>query len=285
MMGIGPIEILILLVVAFVVVPRIKAYFAFRSPRGAEMRDVSVNFAWLVVPLIGMGVVGWAAFPALIPPAQPEFAPLTHTLNDTLTEKFRRMRKNYDELKAKANQPGKEALAVPDWILNPQVSRDQILLSSELYSSHQEAEAELLPLAAYLLQRAFQEHHPWQGVWKVPLAQVRERVVQKQFLESRPTTIGKFSGEIHRLHMLINVSPSICETFTEEWKTQIVRQRLEVLGVVLGWMTAMLLICSFYFKRGTHPENAIGWMGHLQMTVATAALTGVAVWVLRTQVG
>lgn len=285
MIGIGPIEILILLVVAFIVVPRIKAYFAFRSPHDSYLREMTVNFGWLAVPLLGLGAVGWSAYPALIPPTRPETAPFTHVLNDTLTEKFRLMRKNYAELKEKANQPGNDSLIVPDWILNPQVSREQILLSSELYSSHQEAEAELLPIAAYLLQRAFQEHHPWQGDWKVPLAQVRERVVQKQFLESRPKTIGKFSGEIHRLYMLINVSPSICEVFTEEWRTQIVQKRLVVLGVITGWITLMLLVCSFYFKRGTHPENAIGWHGHLQMTAATVVLTGVAMWLLMTQTG
>lgn len=232
--------------------------------------------AWLVVPTLCLAVLGYLARPALLPSIDGDLV----RKSAALSEQQVRTEKVLGELLDKTSSAADQAQPIPDWLRNRPLASGQLLLSSGQFSSPQEAEHELLPHAAYLLQRAFHETHPWEGTWTVPLGQVRERVVDKQFVEHHTKTIGKFSGEIYRLHILVHVSPAVCETFTSEWKSQIVRRRLEVLGVLLGWITGLLFLATLYFRRAAHLENLVGGLDQLKISAWTMCLTAAAAWML-----
>ncbi len=187
------------------------------------------------------------------------------------------MDKAVRDLVESSTTPGGEVPNIPVWIKNKPQGRNSYLLSSGQYSTPQEAENELLPIAADLLQRAFHEQHPWQGPWKVPLAQVRERVAEQQFFEQRKVISG---NKMYGLHMLVNVAPEVCEAFTESWRSQIVERRLQVFGVLLAWLTCILLLGRAYFWSLTLPGNSHHWASFLKASVMTIGLTALAGWVL-----
>ncbi|MDB5336258.1 MAG: hypothetical protein JWN70_1877 [Planctomycetaceae bacterium] len=261
--------------------------FAFRRPVTAAAGPVpntDRTYGWLVVPAICLAVLGALAQPALLPSADTDFA----RKSAAFVAQQEHTNKVWRELLARSTEPDSDVKNIPDW-LKPESLTDQptlltksqyYLLSSSQYSSTQEAENELLPHAAFLVRRAFQETHPWQGPWTVPLALLRERVITKQFIEKRPKTIGKFSGDLYRLHMLVDVSPDACETFTLDWKSQIVQHRLEVLGVLFGWIACVFFAATYYFRRAAHPENFVGWWGQFKISAVTIGLTAAAAWIL-----
>ncbi len=236
----------------------------------------STAYGWLVVPAMSIVVLGYLARPALLPSADSDL----HRQSAAFAEQQTHTEKVLRELLESSASTGSDRQQVPDWLKNRLLNNGQFLLSSGQYSSEQEAENELLPHAAYLLQRAFQETHPWEGTWTVPMSQVRERVIENRFVEQRPITTGKFTGQICRVHMRVDVSPAVCETFTTAWKTQIVQHRLQVLGVLFAWLTSMFFAATFYFRRAAHPENVSGWWSQLKMSAVTLSLTAAAAWVL-----
>ncbi len=253
------------------------------APAGS-VPNTDRNYGWLVVPAICLAVLGALVQPALLPSPDTDFA----RKSAAFVAQQEHTNKVWRELLARSTEPDSDQKDIPDW-LQPEALTDQpkllttsqyYLLSSGQYSSTQEAENELLPHAAFVLQRAFQQTHPWQGPWTVPVALLRERVITKQFIEKRPKTIGKFSGDLYRLHMLVDVSPDACETFTLDWKSQIVQHRLAVLGVLFGWIACVFFAATYYFRRAAHPENVVGWWGQFKISAVTVGMTVAAAWVL-----
>ena len=276
----GPWAVLIMLVVGVFRISR----FQFSAQRSVAVElpqtEPPFNYGWLILPVSCLAGLGYLAMPAFRPSPRVD----TARMDQEFATRQQRMDKVLRETIDGSGRPGDEIQNIPDWLKNRSTTSDQILLTSEQFSTRKEAEDELLPFAAHLLQRTFHETHPWQGAWNVPLAQVRERVVAQQFYEQRKMTTGKFSGDIHRLHMLVNVSPSVAETFTENWKSQIVEHRLKVLGVLFGWLTCVLFTGSVFYRRAAHPENSLGWVHHLKLSGVTVGLTAAAAWVLMTYV-
>lgn len=253
--------------------------WAFGRPASAAAGSTSTiarTCGWLVVPVISLALLVALAQPALVPSADHELVRKAVAFG----QQQEHTNKVWLDLMKSSAMPDAEVNNIPDWLQDRTLSSHQFLLSSGQYSTPQEAENELLPHAAFLLQRAFHESHRWQGPWVVPLTQVRERVVDKQFIEKRSKTIGKFSGDIYRLHMRVDVSPSICDTFTASWKSQIVAHRLQVLGVLFAWLACVFFAAAFYFRRAAHPENFVGWWGQFKISAVTIGMTAAAAWVL-----
>lgn len=254
-----------------------------RLGRGIKLRTSAVaaptssrSAVWLIVPACCLGGLSYLALPALSSLEDHELPRKSEALKaqQLHTEKVLR------ELRDGSTTTSSNSTPIPDWLKNGVVTSSQFILSSGQFTSPQEAENQLLPHAAYLLQRAFQESHPWEGAWTVPSIEIRERVVDQIFVEKLSKTIGKFSGDLYRVHLRVDVSPGVCETFTSEWKSQIVRHRLEVLGVLLAWVTSFLVVATLYFRRASHPENFVGWWGQLKASTVTVGLTAAAAWVL-----
>lgn len=271
----------VLLLVFFFSSAGVLTGWAFGRPATAGAGAGSTSTAartcgWLVVPVICLALLGALAQPALLPSADRELVRKSVAFG----QQQEHTNKVWLDLMKSSAMPDAEIKNIPDWLQDRSLSSHQFLLSSGQYSTPQEAENELLPHAAFLLQRAFQESHPWQGPWVVPLTQVRERVVDKQFIEKRSKTIGKFTGDIYRLHMRVDVSPAVCEAFTASWKSQIVAHRLQVLGVLFAWLVGVFFAASIYFRRAAHPENFVGWWGQFKISAVTIGMAAAAAWVL-----
>lgn len=250
---------------------------AFQSaPKPAVSADVKSGSAWLVLPAVCLSVLGYLSAPTLFPRPNPDLSNPA-SISGTTQQK---MDKIVRDLIEKSQQPDSSVKSVPPWIKLKPDSPDIYVLSSQPYATKAEAEAELMPLAANLLQRAFHQHHPWQGSWNVPLAQVRERVVDEEFPQIGTVTSSKGPLETYAVHWLIDVSPSVCETFTTSWKNQIIERRLKVFGVLLVWLSGVLLMSRGYFWSLSQPDQSHRWASTLKASILTIGVTALAGWVL-----
>lgn len=238
------------------------------------------GFGWLIVPVLCLAVLGTLAAPKLV----PDLTTANWTQPAISVSQQERMDKVVLDLIEGSSSTSTDAQSIPDWIKQKSSDQNLRLLSSGQYSTRQEAEDELLPIAADLLQRAFHKHHPWQGAWNVPLAQVRDHVVSQQFVERRNVTSGDKTFEMFRLHILVNTAPEVCETFTAAWKSQIVEQRLKVLGLLLAWLSCVFLLGSAYYRSLALPGLAHQWAGTIKVSVLTIGVTALAAWVLVTYI-
>lgn len=247
------------------------------SPRPTNGKS---GFGWLIVPVLCLAVLGTLAAPKLV----PDLTTANWTQPAISVSQQERMDKVVLDLIEGSSSTSTDAQSIPDWIKQKSSDQNLRLLSSGQYSTRQEAEDELLPIAADLLQRAFHKHHPWQGAWNVPLAQVRDHVVSQQFVERRNVTSGDKTFEMFRLHILVNTAPEVCETFTAAWKSQIVEQRLKVLGLLLAWLSCVFLLGSAYYRSLALPGLAHQWAGTIKVSVLTIGVTALAAWVLVTYI-
>lgn len=247
------------------------------SPRPTNGKS---GFGWLIVPVLCLAVLGTLAAPKLV----PDLTTANWTQPAISVSQQERMDKVVLDLIEGSSSTSPDAQSIPDWIKQKSSDQNLRLLSSGQYSTRQEAEDELLPIAADLLQRAFHKHHPWQGAWNVPLAQVRDHVASQQFVERRNVTSGDKTFEMYRLHILVNTAPEVCETFTAAWKSQIVEQRLKVFGVLLAWLCCVFMLGSVYYRSLAFPGLAHQWAGTIKVSVLTIGVTALAAWVLVTYI-
>lgn len=232
------------------------------------------GLGWLIVPVICLGILGTLAAPRLV----PDLTTANWTQPAISASQQERMDKAVRDLIEGSSSSSTDAQSIPDWIKQKSADQNLRLLSSGQYSTRQEAEDELLPVAADLLQRAFHKHHPWQGTWNVPLAQVRDHVASQQFVERRNVTSSDKTFEMYRLHILVNTAPEVCETFTAAWKSQIVEQRLKVFGVLLAWLCCVFMLGSVYYRSLALPGLAHQWAGFIKVSVLTIGVTALAGW-------
>lgn len=267
-------------IIAVVLVGAVVLLAAWR--RSSQARSVNVKglaetragMGWLLVPAVCLGGLSCVAGPSFFPQPNARF----ETIPAISVSTQARMDKSVRDLLQSAAKPDGEGQKIPDWIKQQSpLQRASHLLSSGQYSTRQEAEEELLPIAADLLQRAFHQHHPWEGAWTVPLAQVRERVADQQYFEQSAVISG---NKMYRLHMLVNVSREVCDSFTQSWTSQIVERRLKIFGVLLAWLTCVLMLGRAYFWSLTIPGNSDYWGSFLKASLLTVGLTVLAGWVL-----
>jgi hypothetical protein len=231
-----------------------------------------LRWGWLVIPsLCFAGLIAEATFLLNVPApgdlsSHPADFPQRH-------ERMLKFLKSYAE--TLANQPGGISSS-NQWLVDAisnSTDSQHIILVSGAYSSAQEAEAELLPLVAEMVQQEFHKRHPWQGNWNVPLNLVRERAIEKQSIERVPKVIGNFTGDLFRQYWLINLSSDVLDSFESSWKALMIERRIIGIGLFLGWIFSQLLVGLAYFQTQGANRQPGHWRWKLAGTVCSIALT------------
>jgi hypothetical protein len=231
-----------------------------------------LGWGWLVIPgLCFAGLITEATFllntpaPADLSSHPTEF-PQRH-------ERMLKLLKSYAE--TLANQPGGIS-SDNQWLVDAtsnSTDSQHIILVSGAFSTAQEAEAELLPLVAEMVQQEFHKRHPWQGHWTVPMNLVRERAIEKQSIERVPKVIGNFTGDLFRQYWLVNLSPVVLDSFEPSWKAMMIERRLVGIGLFLGWIFSQLLIGLAYFQTQGANHQPDRWRWKLAGTFCSIAIT------------
>jgi len=142
---------------------------------------------------------------------------------------------------------GEESVATskPAWIEagDRTISADEqlVVLSSTLWSTAEEAAAELRPRAATLVRRDFEHRHPLLIERASPRLLTDDRLIEaaikRRFLEPVEQDFGTFSSPMYRLWWQIEISPLVRTELYPDWKRGVVGNRVLAIGVALALLT------------------------------------------------
>ncbi len=142
---------------------------------------------------------------------------------------------------------GEESVATskPTWVEtgDQTISADEqlVVLSSTLWSTAEEAAAELRPRAATLVRRDFEQRHPLLIERASPRLLTDDRLIEaalkRRFLEPVEQDFGTFSSPMYRLWWQIEISPLVRTELYPDWKRGVVGNRVLAIGVALALLT------------------------------------------------
>ena len=142
---------------------------------------------------------------------------------------------------------GEESIATskPAWVETGDrtISADEqlVVLSSTLWSTAEEAAAELRPRAATLVRRDFEQRHPLLIERASPRLLTDDRLIEaalkRRFLEPVEQDFGTFSSPMYRLWWQIAISPLVRTELYPDWKRGVVGTRVLAIGVALALLT------------------------------------------------
>lgn len=200
---------------------------------------------WMLVPLgTCVGMILSPLLNADTPPVRPSAEAVRNVMGLT------RMQLNLKDFVAK-NMQSETPARLPDWMMraaNESLPAGQAVLTSGYFSSLEEAEAQLVPLVVELFRAESAVSRPDMSRWNPRTSQIRELVIQQEYLERTQKMIGKHDVELFRLFMLIDTSPKIVDAFVPEWRTHVTFDRLRYLGGVLGACCLWLFFGACYFR-------------------------------------
>jgi len=266
----------VIVLVSLSLIPRNRVTLSSETPIPAlpASEPKGLGLAWLIVPIAGLLWVGVQATDLYQPTGGPKESRELAELPQR-QERMLKIAKEFVDSDSANPDSGHQ------WIrqaVEGKLEANRLVLVSGQFSSIQEAENELIPIISGLVQRDFHKVHPWQGPWNVPSAQVRERVIENQYIERNPRTIGNFTGDLFRSYMLVNLTPEILTTFESGWKSKIVERRLAGLSVIIGWFIFHLLIGLVYFQTEPESSGKRRWGALVAATLASLSLTRLAIY-------
>ena len=142
---------------------------------------------------------------------------------------------------------GEESVATskPAWVEagDRTISADEqlVVLSSTLWSTAEEAAAELRPRAATLVRRDFEQRHPLLIERASPRLLTDDRLIEaalkRRFLEPVEQDFGTFSSPMYRLWWQVEISPLVRTELYPDWKRGVVGNRVLAIGVALALLT------------------------------------------------
>lgn len=138
----------------------------------------------------------------------------------------------------------------------------QIVISSKLWSTEEEAKNELQAKASEIVREDFARRH--QGL--INSTSLRflndERLikvaVKERYLERTERDFGSFSSPMNRLWWLVEVSPIVRTELYPSWKSAVVQNRVLMVGTTLALITLLVNSFGLFFALKQQPK--LGWM-------------------------
>jgi hypothetical protein len=176
---------------------------------------------------------------------------------------------------AAATESTRQESPLPDWARNPQSVQQNatlLVLNSKQYATPEQAEQEVLQLAAQRFTNYFEQTHPYQGAWTLPAEFLKARAVRHSFVQTIDHDFGRFTGRMYRAYVQLKLSPEVREQAHGIWREQIVEQRLLLLGRLIGFVTLLLALVAGYFRLDALTKGA--YRGRLKLAASAVAVAG-----------
>jgi hypothetical protein len=164
---------------------------------------------------------------------------------------------------------------LPDWARSERVtlgSTSLVVLKSKQYASPDQAEQEVLQAAAEQFVQYFHQTHAAQGAWTLPTAFLKSQAIKHSCMQTIEHDFGRFTGRMYRAYVQLKLSPEVREQAYGMWRTQIVEQRLLLLGRLVGFITLVLVSGAGYFRLDGLTKGAC--RGRLKLAAAAVVLAG-----------
>jgi hypothetical protein len=198
--------------------------------------------------LSGVGVVGWASreWSVFAFPHPPTVLSTDHRLPADVLSEHPVIGRTDVLLTSQTSSVLESDLARnrPAWILagSRTVGEVQTLvISSQLWSTDEECQAELRKGAGRLLRADFEQRHS--GLFDTGGSRflgddrVAECAVKERYVERVEQDFGMFRAPMTRVWWEIEISPVVRTEFYPAWKAAVIRNRIVIVGAILALLT------------------------------------------------
>lgn len=210
----------------------------------------------------GISELGWFMAPALV--AATFAAILFIDLNsvsgtDRLRSKSGSIQpfvRNRDSIEPAPAQPsdGPSEESRPAWIDDP-VTHDGLsehrVISSQQYSTREEAEQDLVKQANQILQNDLAKLFPGESIvspWNPTLELLQQHAVKQQHTEVVNRDFGSFVHPMYRIWWQVELSPEVRVEFLPMWRKGITAARIRLVAVVTTSVVLVISLMAFYYR-------------------------------------
>lgn len=139
----------------------------------------------------------------------------------------------------------------PAWVDLPRTTdglSDLVVLSSQQFSTREEAEQALSAEALELVSRDLQQLYPGKprSSWQPTGEQIQKVAVKQKYVEVADRDFGKFSHPMYRVWWQVELSPEVRTEFLPAWRQSLTTLRIRQIGVVVSTLvliTSLIAIC------------------------------------------
>lgn len=136
----------------------------------------------------------------------------------------------------------------PAWLENRRYVIDDktiVVLSSKRWSTAKEAQQDVQRLLIDTLQADFRDHEPRAvSAWRLDPEQAAVAILDS-YEQSYRQDLGSYVARMHRVHLQVELSPSVRSQLKPIWREQVVDQRLWEIGGLLSVITLVLGMGAF----------------------------------------
>lgn len=171
-------------------------------------------------------------------------------------------------------------LQLPAWVneanpMDPSVSNQSFVLSSEPWSSVEEADEELYAVLAGQLGDYLGASYPAADGWQPSRADLAELpLIQDAVRETVPLEVGEHTVHVQHAYWRVQLTPEIREELFELWRPTVVQERLISIGGGLGVLTLFFAIAAGVFRMRQRPRRSA--RPTIAVLAAALGMTGLA---------
>lgn len=148
----------------------------------------------------------------------------------------------------------------PAWIEQPR-SEDgdcqHIVISSQQYSTREEAESELSVVATKLIRDDLQGIRPGMShsSWRPSAAEIQRIAVKQQYVEAVDRDFGSFIHPMYRVWWQVELSPEVRTEFLPSWRQGLANGRVRSLGLVVSSLALVASLLAMYRRLDVMTEG------------------------------
>ncbi|MEI8381689.1 MAG: hypothetical protein WCJ09_16290 [Planctomycetota bacterium] len=206
----------------------------------------------------GIGELGWFMAPVLVATtfAAIQFLDFTQVLgidrlqsNAGLSKSLFRNRDSIEPIHAQTSDQPR-----PAWIDKPEIHdglSEQHVISSQQFSTREEAEQELLKQANQILQDDLAKLFPGESAvspWNPTLETLKQHAVKQQYAEVVDRDFGSFVHPMYRVWWQVELSPEVRVEFLPMWRKGITSARIRLVAVVTTSVALVISLMAFYYR-------------------------------------
>lgn len=133
-----------------------------------------------------------------------------------------------------------------------------IVISSQQYSTREEAENELSRIASDLIRDDLQRIRPGtpHSSWRPTVGEIQRVAVKQQYVEAVERDFGSFIHPMYRGWWKIELSPEVRTEFLPSWRQGLTNSRVRLLGLMVSSLVLAVSLLAMYRRLDVMTDGA-----------------------------
>lgn len=171
---------------------------------------------------------------------------------------------------------------MPAWTQAAQIddgNKTLVTIPSKQFATIQEAESDAIGVAVNAVKEDVDQNRGSAVAWEIPVELVKNHCIRQRYVETIHRDFGLITADMYRVYLQVELSTESRAKFADSWQSQIVGNRLWVLGSVAGLLTLIFGTVSSYFRLNSATNGA--YRKRLKLAAASVVAGGGAIaWTL-----